>query len=66
MVAQGRLYSAKGEYEDAINEFEDALDEIESSKSNFDKKEVRMDGLYHMGVAYKVLFPLVIMVFRCI
>ncbi len=53
MVAQGRLLSAKGEYEDAISEFEDALDEIDDSKSKFNKKEVRMDGLYHMGVAYK-------------
>ncbi len=53
MVAQGRWYSAQGEYEDAIDEFESALDDIDDSKSSFNKKEVRMDGLYHMGVAYK-------------
>jgi tetratricopeptide (TPR) repeat protein len=53
MVAQGRWYSAQSEYEDAIDEFESALDDIDDSKSSFDKKEVRMDALYHMGVAYK-------------
>lgn len=53
VVARGRLYSAQNQYEDAIDEFDDALDDIEDSKSNFDKKEVRMDALYHKGVAYK-------------
>ena len=53
VVARGRLYSAQSEYEDAIDEFEDALDDIEGSESKFDKKAVRMDALYQMGVAYK-------------
>lgn len=53
LVARGRLYSAQSEYEDAIDEFEDAIDDIDGSKSKFDKKAVRMDALYHKGVAYK-------------
>jgi tetratricopeptide (TPR) repeat protein len=53
MVARGRWYSGQDQYEDAVDEFEDALGDIEGSKSSFDKKEVRMDALYHMGVAYK-------------
>ncbi len=53
MVARGRWHSAQGQYEDAVDEFDDALDDIEDSKSSFDKKEVRMDALYHKGVAYK-------------
>ena len=53
VVAMGRLYSAKGQYEDAIDEFDDALDDIDGAKSKFDKKEVRMDALYHKGVAFK-------------
>ncbi len=53
MIAMGRLYAARDEYEDAIDEYEDALDEIDDSKSKFNKKNVRMDGFYHMGVAYK-------------
>jgi len=53
IVARGRWYSAQSEYEDAVDEFDDALDDIDDSKSSFDKKEVRMDALYHKGVAYK-------------
>jgi tetratricopeptide (TPR) repeat protein len=53
VIARGRLHAAKSEYEDAIDEYDDALNDIEDSKSMFDKKEVRMDGLYHKGVAYK-------------
>jgi tetratricopeptide (TPR) repeat protein len=53
VVARGRWYSAQAKYEDAVDEFDDALDDIEDSKSQFDKKEVRMDALYHKGVAYK-------------
>ncbi len=53
VVAQGRLYAAKDQYEDAIDEFDDALDDINDSKSKFDKKAVRMDALYYKGGAYK-------------
>jgi len=53
VVAQGRWYSAQAKYEDAVDEFDDALDDIDDSKSSFDKKAVRMDALYHKGVAYK-------------
>ena len=53
VVAQGRWYSAQAKYEDAVDEFDDALDDIDDSKSIFDKKAVRMDALYHKGVAYK-------------
>jgi tetratricopeptide (TPR) repeat protein len=53
VVARGRWYSAQAKYEDAVDEFDDALDDIDDSKSSFDKKSVRMDALYHKGVAYK-------------
>jgi tetratricopeptide (TPR) repeat protein len=53
VVARGRLYAAKEQYEDAVDEFNDALDDIDGSKSKFDKKEVRMDALYHKGNAYR-------------
>jgi len=53
VVARGRLYAAKGEYEDAIDEYDDALDDIDGSKSKFEKKEVRMDALYYKGHAYR-------------
>lgn len=53
VVARGRLYSAQGKYEDAIDEFDDALEDIDDSKSKFDKKNVRMDALYHKAMAQK-------------
>lgn len=53
MIAKGRLYTARNEYEDAVEEFEDALDDIGSSKSKFDKKQAKMDAYYYMGDAYK-------------
>ena len=53
VIARGRLLAAQGKFEDAVDEYTDALDDIDGSKSKFDKKEVRMDGLFHMGVAYK-------------
>ncbi len=53
VVARGRLLAAKGQYEDAVDEFDDAIDDIDGSKSNFDKKAVKMDALYHKGGAYK-------------
>jgi len=53
MVAKGRYYLAKGEYEDAVDELQDAVDDVDGSESKFDKKAVKMDALYHQGVAYK-------------
>jgi tetratricopeptide (TPR) repeat protein len=53
MVANGRLYAAKEQYEDAVDEFADAIDDIDGSKSKFDKKAVRMDALYYKGHAYR-------------
>ena len=53
VVARGRLYTAEGEYEDAVDEFDEALDDIDGSKSKFDKKDVRMDALFHKGEAFR-------------
>lgn len=53
MVARGRLLAAKGQFEDAVEEYEDAIDDIPGAKSKFDKKEVKMDALYHKGGAYR-------------
>jgi len=53
MVASGRLYAAKEQWEDAVDEFADAIDDIEGSKSKFDKKAVKMDALYYKGHAYR-------------
>ncbi len=53
MIADGRLSTAKGEYEDAIDEFQDAIEDTEDSKTVKNKKEVLKDAHYWMGVAYK-------------
>jgi tetratricopeptide (TPR) repeat protein len=52
-VAKGRLYIAREEYEDAIDEFEDAVEDVDDSKSVKDKRGVKKDAYYWMGVAYK-------------
>lgn len=53
VVARGRLLTAKEQYEDAVEEFEDALDDVADAKTVKDKKTVRKDAYYYMGVAYK-------------
>jgi len=52
-VAKGRLLIKKEKYEDAVDEFEDAIDDVGKSKSVKDKKGVKKDAWYWMGVAYK-------------
>ncbi|MCB0281179.1 MAG: S-layer homology domain-containing protein [Calditrichae bacterium] len=52
-VAKGRLLLAKEQYEDAVEEFEDAIDDVNDSKTVKDKKTVKKDAYYWMGVAYK-------------
>ncbi len=53
VVAKGRLYMTKEQYEDAIDEFEDAIDDVKDAKSVKDKKGVKKDALYWMGTTYK-------------
>ncbi len=53
LIVKGRWYTKKSEYEDAVDELEDAVEDIDGSESKFDKKAVKMDGLYQLGVAFK-------------
>lgn len=52
-VAKGRLYTARSKFEDAVDELKDAVDDVNGSKSVKDKKGVKKNAYYWMGVAYK-------------